>query len=229
MPTVYNKVVAGNQTLIDLSSDTVAADKMLYGYTAHAASGAAITGSIPAKTSSDLTASNLTVTAPAGYYASDATKTLSDQNLVAGNVKKDVVIFGVTGTYEGGGGSGYKQYKTGTFTPTSDLDTTANRLIVSLADIGFTPRVFIFRVTDREDVSGIRYAVIHAICETDWTNRQTVRYSNTSNTTQLYFSNTAWTTESSGYLYNNGTNIYYRTTSQYILKANVEYTWEAYT
>lgn len=106
MPTVYNKVTANGSTLIDLSSDTVAADKVLYGYTAHAASGAAITGSIASKTSSDLTASALTVTAPAGYYASDATKTLSDANLVAGNIKNGVSIFGVTGSYEGGGGSG---------------------------------------------------------------------------------------------------------------------------
>lgn len=59
-----------------------------------------------ARSSSDLTASNLTVTAPAGLYAENATKTLSDQNLVAGNIKKDVTIFGTTGTYEGGGGGG---------------------------------------------------------------------------------------------------------------------------
>lgn len=60
---------------------------------------------ITQRSSSDLTASTLTVTAPSGYYASNATKTLSDQNLVAGNIKKDVQIFGVTGNYEGGSGS----------------------------------------------------------------------------------------------------------------------------
>lgn len=59
-----------------------------------------------ARSSSDLTASNLTVTAPAGLYAENATKTLSDANLVAGNIKKDVTIFGTTGTYEGSGGGG---------------------------------------------------------------------------------------------------------------------------
>ncbi len=42
-----NKVVYGNSTLIDLSADTVAANKMLSGVTAHDASGAQITGSIP--------------------------------------------------------------------------------------------------------------------------------------------------------------------------------------
>ena len=69
------------------------------------------------KSSSDLTASDLTVTAPAGYYASSAAKTLSDANLVAGNVKKDVQIFGVTGTYEGGGSG--TTVATGTVTPTA--------------------------------------------------------------------------------------------------------------
>ena len=39
-----NKVVYGSTTLIDLTSDTVTADKILAGYTAHSATGASITG-----------------------------------------------------------------------------------------------------------------------------------------------------------------------------------------
>ncbi|MCQ2220063.1 MAG: hypothetical protein MJZ12_01645 [Prevotella sp.] len=42
---IYNKVVYGGKTLIDLTGDTVEADKILSGYTAHDKSGAAITGS----------------------------------------------------------------------------------------------------------------------------------------------------------------------------------------
>lgn len=41
-----NKVVYDGDTLIDLTEDTVAADKLLAGYTAHDASGAAVTGTI---------------------------------------------------------------------------------------------------------------------------------------------------------------------------------------
>lgn len=41
-----NKVVAGNRTLIDISGDSVAADKLLNGYTAHDGSGAQVTGSV---------------------------------------------------------------------------------------------------------------------------------------------------------------------------------------
>lgn len=52
-----NKVVYGNNTLIDLTSDTVTADKLLEGYTAHDRSGALITGMV---TDGDLLSYGLT-------------------------------------------------------------------------------------------------------------------------------------------------------------------------
>lgn len=70
----YNKVIINGTTYIDLSTDTVAANKMLSGTTAHDKNGAAITGSIATKNASSLTASGKTVTVPAGYYASQYTK-----------------------------------------------------------------------------------------------------------------------------------------------------------
>ena len=39
-----NKVIYGNSTIIDISQDTVTAEKILSGYTAHDATGASITG-----------------------------------------------------------------------------------------------------------------------------------------------------------------------------------------
>lgn len=39
-----NKIIYGGRTLIDLTSDTITADKLLEGYTAHDKSGAIITG-----------------------------------------------------------------------------------------------------------------------------------------------------------------------------------------
>ena len=87
---------------MDTTQKTVTAGTMLSGTTALKNDGTDVTGNIASKSSSDLTASNLTVSAPAGYYASAASKTLSDENLTAGNIKKDVTIFGTTGTYEGG-------------------------------------------------------------------------------------------------------------------------------
>lgn len=44
-------------------------------------------------------------TIASGQYLDGAQTILGDADLVAGNIKKDVEIFGVTGTYEGGGGS----------------------------------------------------------------------------------------------------------------------------
>lgn len=93
-----NKVIFGNDTILDISEDTVVSSALLSGYTAHAGSGASISGSILTKTSSDLTASGLTVTVPSGYYGTTATKTLTDNNLIAANIKDGVTIFGVTGT-----------------------------------------------------------------------------------------------------------------------------------
>lgn len=72
-----NKVVYGNTTLLDLTNDTVASEKMLQGVTAHAANGSAISGTIITKTSSTLSASGSIVTVPSGYYAAQATKAVA--------------------------------------------------------------------------------------------------------------------------------------------------------
>lgn len=68
-----NKVdLADGTTLIDLTSDTVAADKMLYGITAHSKSGAAITGNIQSLGSS-------------AYYPSTSVQTISGQQYLSGS------------------------------------------------------------------------------------------------------------------------------------------------
>ena len=72
-----NKVIYDDTTLIDLTGDTVTAAKMLSGTTAHDKSGAVITGTIATKTSSNLSASGATVSVPAGYYASAASKSVA--------------------------------------------------------------------------------------------------------------------------------------------------------
>lgn len=72
-----NKVqLADGTTLIDLTGTTATADKILEGYGAFGADGVWMDGSIATNTSSDLTVSGATVTVPAGYYASDASKSV---------------------------------------------------------------------------------------------------------------------------------------------------------
>ena len=101
----WNAVAANTSITPTESSQTIGGTRyMMEGaVTVNAISSSYVGSGITRRSGSDMTASNLSVTAPAGYYASAGTKTLSDQNLVAENVKKDVTIFGVTGSYEGGG------------------------------------------------------------------------------------------------------------------------------
>ena len=134
-----NKVVFGNTTVMDISSDTITASDLLYGKTAHDKSGAPITGSCTYDsdtTDADANAGEIlsgkyayvnkakvegtmpnrggvtgTISTVAGAYgiqngyhdgsgtvAIDATE---QAKIIAGNIKKDITILGVTGTYEG--------------------------------------------------------------------------------------------------------------------------------
>lgn len=73
----------GNAVFVDTSDATLdVGSKLLKNETAYA-NGTKITGTIESKTSSDLTASGATVTAPAGHYASNATKTIASGSATA--------------------------------------------------------------------------------------------------------------------------------------------------
>lgn len=50
MPKTYNKFVIGNTTYLDISNDTVTADTVLNGYTAHNKNGESITGNVVLQT-----------------------------------------------------------------------------------------------------------------------------------------------------------------------------------
>lgn len=68
--------------------------------------GAKVNGSITSKAAQTYTPTTADQTIASGQYLSGAQTIAGDANLVAGNIKKDTTIFGVTGTYEGGGGGG---------------------------------------------------------------------------------------------------------------------------
>ena len=90
--------VAGGFT----SDANAAAGDLLSGKTAYV-NGAKITGTVPGKSAETFTPGTTDQTIAAGKYLSGAQTVKGDANLVPGNIKKNVTIFGVTGTHEGGG------------------------------------------------------------------------------------------------------------------------------
>ena len=93
----------GTAEFYDASDATAAAGDILSGKTAYGASGKVV-GSIATKTSADLTASGATVTAPAGYYASAASKAVASGSAttpattISVNSSTGVITASVSGT-----------------------------------------------------------------------------------------------------------------------------------
>lgn len=132
----------------------------------------------------------------------------------------------LTGTASGGGSS----QKTGTVSYNSTHNTTENVEIVSLSTIGFTPTKFYLYIHDRSVVNGKQNALLRASFEiaSDGTYyRLTTRYNNTSNGVGFTGNITNWTTQANYQLYCDGTKIYFRTTSNYIIFTGTSYDWIA--
>lgn len=119
----------------DVSDTTATPFTVLNGYKFHDKDGNLVTGTIPSgqvRITSSPTAPALSlndkysvVNIDAGYYGLNTKIGLSDENrlnLIAANIKKDITILGITGTFEGG--SAIAQ---GTITP----QTTASKVTLS--------------------------------------------------------------------------------------------------
>lgn len=102
-----NKVIYGGNTLIDLTGDTVTADKILATYTAHSASGAPITGSCTYDAdTSDATASvsEILDTKTAYKNGSKLTGTMPNRGSVTGTITTKAQEYTIQQGYHDGSG-----------------------------------------------------------------------------------------------------------------------------
>ena len=84
---------------VNPSDATATADDILYGKTAYIADGSKAVGTIQSKAAETYTPTTEDQTIAADQYLSGAQTVKGDANLVAGNIKSGVTIFGVEGTY----------------------------------------------------------------------------------------------------------------------------------
>lgn len=109
MPNQYvNKVVVNGTTKIDLTGDTVVANKLLSGYTAHDASGATIEGSCTFNAdTSDTTATAAEVLSTKTFYGptgSKVTGTMPNRGAVTGTITTVAGTFTIQQGYHDGSG-----------------------------------------------------------------------------------------------------------------------------
>lgn len=102
-----SKVIYGGNVLIDLTGDTIKADKMLSGYTAHGADGEPITGACTYDVNSqDATAADTEILAGKTAYVKGAKKTgtMKNNGGVTGTISTKTQQYTITGGYHDGSG-----------------------------------------------------------------------------------------------------------------------------
>lgn len=177
-------------TAVDLSGDTVAADKMLADTTAHNAQGQPVTGGIQSQAAQTIHPSSSDQTIAAGKYLAGAQtiKAVTLANLLAANIKKDVVIkvgdsidddcvASVTGTYEGASGKNI-QYAMGR-SEISATSYTATSLSITVSKAGTYK---CYWTMDRNTTSGTSGSQLYkngsavGTAHTTWTYNNNQRY-----------------------------------------------------
>lgn len=101
-------VDVGTNTLTFTKNNVTTTPTVSAGYISSATASTAtvaLTASVTTKSATTYTPTTSNQTISSGTYLTGTQTISGDANLVAGNIKKDVSIFGVTGSYEGSGGS----------------------------------------------------------------------------------------------------------------------------
>lgn len=158
-------------------------------------------------------------------------KALAIANLTADNIKSGVTVtvgdsadadrvLSVTGTYSGGGSSDVAM---GTLTVASNVNTSTDTKITDTTTIGFTPTKFFFFKSARTATSNHVHQASFITLGSYYIRTMT-RYSY--NALSTSGNTNSWTTQTAGYLYYNNNNIYFRSSSSYILSSGTWY-WVA--
>ena len=121
-------VTTGTNTLTLTKTGVTTTPTVSAGYISSATASTAtvaLTASVTTKAAATITPSTSDQTIASGTYLTGTQTIKGDANLIAGNIKKDVTIFGTTGTYEGSGGGsgGDTKFVTGTFITSSSTST----------------------------------------------------------------------------------------------------------
>lgn len=138
---------------LDLSQVTVTEASMLDGVKAYDKTGKLIEGSIQSQAAQTITPKTTDQTIAAGKYLSGVQTIEGDSNLVAGNIKKGVSIFGVDGSYEGEGGGGSASVSNVESTPTS------NALSISFTGLSGEPTMFSVHPKENITLGTTRYVL----------------------------------------------------------------------
>ena len=102
MATGRTNAVTGSAEGIDLTKVTASASDVKTGRKFYDSTGTLVTGSVPVKTAATYTPGKADQSIAANQFLTGKQTIKGDSDLKASNIKADVQIFGVTGTYSEG-------------------------------------------------------------------------------------------------------------------------------